>query len=100
MSAMPPPGPPPPGPPPPGPPPPAAGGRGPQTWPQAGYPGAPPPPAGWGPPAAPVWPVTGPAKRVRVREPSLSPVWLPWWTLKLVVRFAVPLALWYTLGEL
>jgi hypothetical protein len=30
----------------------------------------------------------------------LSPLTLPWATLKLVARFAVPLALWYTLGEL
>jgi hypothetical protein len=32
--------------------------------------------------------------------PRLSPLSLPWETLKLAARFAVPLALWYTLGEL
>ena len=31
---------------------------------------------------------------------SLSPLTLPWATLKLAVRFALPLTLWYTLGEL
>jgi hypothetical protein len=30
----------------------------------------------------------------------LSPLTLPWATLKLVARFGLPLALWYTLGEL
>jgi hypothetical protein len=31
---------------------------------------------------------------------SMSPLSLPWATLKLVARFVVPLTLWYTLGEL
>jgi hypothetical protein len=31
---------------------------------------------------------------------SLSPLTLPWATLKLTARFAVPLTLWYTLGQL
>ncbi|MDX6434646.1 MAG: hypothetical protein QOE54_7012, partial [Streptosporangiaceae bacterium] len=31
---------------------------------------------------------------------SLSPLSLPWATLKLVARFVVPLALWYSLGDL
>jgi hypothetical protein len=69
-----------------------------------GYPPPPPPrvpasalpvPEGWAPPEA------GAVRRVKERgQTSLSPVWLPWWTLKLMVRFAVPLALWYSVGEL
>jgi hypothetical protein len=34
------------------------------------------------------------------RTSRLSPFYLPWTTLTLVARFALPLALWYTLGQL
>jgi hypothetical protein len=34
------------------------------------------------------------------RSSRLSPLFLPWTTLTLAARFALPLALWYTLGEL
>ncbi len=51
-----------------------------------------PMPAGWRPPRA--------ARRSIWSGASQSPVWLPWWTIKLMVRFVVPLALWYSIGEL
>jgi hypothetical protein len=34
------------------------------------------------------------------RLSRLSPLYLPWTTLRLVARFALPLTLWYTLGQL
>jgi hypothetical protein len=63
------------------------------------------PPAGYqavqqgGYPAGPAVPPRGVGWKGR-GVGALSPALLPWWTVQLMVRFAVPLALWYSLGEL